>query len=50
MSGHEGHGSLVASFSGEHGWYWVNISEKPVTITLTVAGFYRDIVNYGILR
>jgi len=41
-------GSLVAPFDGEHGWYWLNISEVPVTITLTVTGFFDDIVDYGI--
>lgn len=41
-------GSLVAPFDGEHGWYWLNINEVPVTITLTVTGFFDDIVDYGI--
>jgi hypothetical protein len=50
QSGHEGKGSLVAPFSGEHGWFWLNISDKPVTITLTVTGYYRDIIDYGIIR
>ena len=44
----EATGSLVAPFDGEHGWYWLNISEGPVTITLTVTGFFDDIVDYGI--
>jgi hypothetical protein len=50
QTGHEGRGSLVAPFSGEHGWFWLNLSEKPVTITLTVTGYYRDIVDYGIFQ
>jgi hypothetical protein len=41
-------GSLVAPFAGEHGWYWLNIHDGPVTITLTVTGFFDDIVDYGI--
>jgi hypothetical protein len=41
-------GSLVAPFDGEHGWYWVNINDAPVTITLTVTGFFDDIIDYGI--
>jgi hypothetical protein len=41
-------GSLVAPFDGEHGWYWLNINEVPVTITLTVTGFFDDIIDYGI--
>jgi hypothetical protein len=44
----EATGSLVAPFAGEHGWYWLNIHDGPVTITLTVTGFYDDIVDYGI--
>jgi hypothetical protein len=44
----EATGSLVAPFDGEHGWYWLNLHDGPVTITLTVAGFFDDIVDYGI--
>jgi hypothetical protein len=44
----EATGSLVAPFAGEHGWYWLNIHDGPVTIELTVTGFYDDIVDYGI--
>ena len=41
-------GSLVAPFGGEHGWYWVNLNEHPVTVTLTVTGYFDDIIDYGI--
>ena len=41
-------GSLVAPFSGEHGWYWLNVSNTPVTITLSLTGFFDDIKDYGI--
>lgn len=41
-------GSLVAPFTGEHGWYWLNPNPFPVVITLTVNGFYERLVNYGI--
>jgi hypothetical protein len=44
----EATGSLVAPFDGEHGWYWLNLHDGPVTITLTVTGFFDDIVDYGI--
>lgn len=50
QSGTEGHGSLVAPFAGEHGWYWVNVSPDPVTITLHLSGYYKDTKNYGILN
>ena len=49
QSGGEGHGSLVAPFAGEHGWYWVNVSDQPVTITLSLKGYYNEIKNYGLL-
>lgn len=41
-------GSLVAPFAGEHGWFWLNYNDFPVVITLTVTGFFDDIVDYGI--
>ena len=41
-------GSLVAPFSGEHGWYWLNVSPTPVKITLSLAGYFDDIKDYGI--
>ena len=45
-----GTGSLVAPFSGEHGWYWLNVSDKPVKITLTINGYFKEIKNYGVHR
>ena len=36
-----GHGSLVAPFDGIHGWYWLNLADNPVVITLRVSGFYE---------
>ncbi len=41
-------GSLVAPFAGEHGWYWLNYNEFPVVVTLTVEGYFDDIIDYGI--
>lgn len=41
-------GSLVAPFSGEHGWYWLNYNDFPVVIDLTVTGYYDDVIDYGI--
>lgn len=38
-----GHGSFVAPFDGTHGWFWGNKSDKPVTITLSVAGYYEKL-------
>ena len=43
----EGAGSLVAPFAGNHGWYWLNIEDFPVTITLEARGFYERIEELG---
>jgi hypothetical protein len=43
-----GNGSVTAAFSGEHGWYWLNYNEFDVTVTLTVTGYFNDIIDYGI--
>ena len=45
-----GRGSLVAPFAGEHGWYWLNVSDQPVTIRLTVTGFQDRMMDYGLLK
>lgn len=37
-------GSLTAPFTGNHGWFWQNYNDFPVTIRLEVAGYY-DAVN-----
>lgn len=48
QSGREGNGSLVAPFTGEHGWYWLNVSDDPVDVVLNVSGYYADLVDYGV--
>jgi len=35
-------GSFVAPFAGHHGWYWLNYNEEPVTIELTIEGYYSS--------
>ncbi|MDF1810241.1 MAG: hypothetical protein P1U42_11160 [Phycisphaerales bacterium] len=35
-------GTLVAAFSGNHGWYWKNRTTNPISITLTTNGDYED--------
>jgi hypothetical protein len=37
----EASGTLNAPFSGIHGWYWENLSDQEITVTLTTAGFYN---------
>jgi hypothetical protein len=44
-----GHGSLVAPFKGEHGWFWLNLMDKPVHIKLTVSGYFNEMKDYGII-
>jgi hypothetical protein len=41
-------GSLAAPFAGEHGWYWLNYNDFPIVVTLTITGYFDDIVDYGI--
>ena len=36
-------GSLVAPFDGTHGWYFKNDTDRPVTVRITLAGFYEVI-------
>jgi len=43
----ESAGSLVAPFDGNHGWYWLNIENNPIKITLEVHGFYDHIEELG---
>lgn len=38
-------GSIIAPYAGQHGWFWFNISDGPITITLNVAGFYDELVK-----
>jgi hypothetical protein len=47
QEGSGNNGSLVAPFSGEHGWYWLNYNEFPVVVTLTVNGYFDDIKDYS---
>jgi hypothetical protein len=36
----EAAGTLTAPFPGIHGWYWENIGNQRLTVTLKSAGFY----------
>jgi hypothetical protein len=36
-----GHGALEAPMAGNHGWFWQNLNDDPVTITVKTSGFYR---------
>jgi hypothetical protein len=49
-----GHGSLVAPMNGIHGWYWLNLEDHPIVITLRVSGFYelrsREEQDVGVVK
>lgn len=36
-------GDLVAAFTGNHGWFWRNRTEAPVTVTLRTGGDYAEL-------
>lgn len=46
--GSEHAGSIVAAYEGQHGWFWLNIADQPITIELEVAGFYDQIVKIAL--
>lgn len=35
-------GELLAAFTGNHGWFWRNRTDAPVTLTLRTAGQYAE--------
>lgn len=39
-------GEMTAAFTGNHGWFWRNRGDVPVTVTLNVAGDYSEIKRY----
>jgi hypothetical protein len=41
LSQHQG--TFVAPFTGTHGWYWQNMQEEAITVSVTLAGFYSEL-------
>lgn len=39
-------GELTAAFTGNHGWFWRNRGDAPVTVTLRVAGAYSEVKRF----
>ena len=35
-------GGIIADFAGEHGWFWRNRDDVPVTVTVRVRGDYSE--------
>lgn len=42
----EAAGKLTAAFNGNHGWFWRNRGDEPVSVTLRVAGAYSEIKRF----
>jgi len=40
-----GHGAFTAPKAGLHGWFWQNLNDVPVTITLKTTGYYQQIIT-----
>lgn len=40
-----GEGGILAPFAGEHGWFWRNRDDAPVSVTLRLSGDYSAIVQ-----
>ena len=38
-------GELVAAFTGNHGWFWRNRTDAPVTVTLRTGGVYEKLLS-----
>lgn len=38
-------GRLTAAFTGNHGWFWRNRTEAPVTVTLRTRGDYQQMLT-----
>lgn len=42
----EAAGELRAAFTGNHGWFWRNLGDAAVNVTLRVAGAYSEIKRF----
>jgi hypothetical protein len=40
-----GDGGILAPFAGDHGWFWRNRDDAPVSVTLQLGGTYSAIVE-----
>lgn len=38
-----GNGAFTAPFAGNHGWYWRNRTNEPVTVRVRTSGFYEKL-------
>lgn len=40
-------GSLIAPFTGRHGWFWRNLGKRPVKLQIRVHGFMGKLARPG---
>lgn len=45
--GERASGSFFAPTPGIHGWFWENLTDKPITVTLSSAGFYLSGIEFS---
>lgn len=38
-------GTMTAPFAGNHGWFWRNRGDEPITVTLRVGGAYAEMIE-----
>ena len=45
--GERASGSFFAPTPGIHGWFWENLTDKPITVTLSSTGFYASGMEFS---
>jgi hypothetical protein len=45
--GQSASGSFFAPTPGIHGWFWENLTENEITVTLTSTGFYASAIEFN---
>ena len=45
--GERASGSFFAPTPGIHGWFWENLTDKPITVTLSSTGFYSSAIEFS---
>jgi hypothetical protein len=45
--GERASGSFFAPTPGIHGWFWENLTDKDITVTLTSTGFYASGIEFS---
>ena len=45
--GERASGAFFAPTPGIHGWFWENLTDKPITVTLTSTGFYASGIEFS---